>query len=67
MTIDEAKSLNKGDYIIYNNLKYKVLHTKEQRSSHTNELYVNIKCSRQNETLWLSNKFAELTNYEVRV
>lgn len=60
MTVDEAKSLNKGDYVFYNDLKYKVLHTKEHRSAHTNELYISIKCKRGNETVWLNNKLAEL-------
>ena len=58
MTVNEAKKLNKGDYILYNGLKYKVLNTKECRSASTNEIYVSIKCCRQNETLWLFNKFA---------
>ncbi len=58
MTVEEAKLLNKGDYIFYNGVRYKVLHTKECRCAHTNEIYVSIKCARQKETLWLMNKFA---------
>lgn len=60
MTVEEARSLNKGDYVFYNHLKYKVLHTKEHRDAHTNEVFISIKCSRKNETVWLSNKFAEV-------
>lgn len=58
MTVEEAKLLNKGDYVFYKDIKYKVLHTKECRHAHTNEIYISIKCKRQNETLWLMNKFA---------
>ena len=60
MTIEEAKKLHKGNNILYNGKKYKVLHTKELRANDTNEVYINIKCSNKNETLWLSNKFAEV-------
>ena len=60
MTVEEAKCLIKGDYVIYNGLKYKVLHIKELRNSHTNELLITIKCNRRNETLWLNNEFVEL-------
>lgn len=60
MTVEEAKTLNKGDYIFYKGQKYKVLHTKELRANDTNEIYINIKCSNKNETLWLPNKFAEV-------
>ena len=59
MTVEEAKDLIKGDYIFYNNQRYKVLHIKECRTVVGNEIYINIKCHRQNETLWLNNKFAE--------
>lgn len=59
MTIEEAKSLVKGDYVFYNGIKYKVMNTKEHRSAQTNEIYVNIKCSRQNEIIWVDNKFVE--------
>lgn len=58
VTVEEAKTLNKGDFVLYNNLKYKVSSVKECRNSHTNEIYINIKCCRRNETIWLSNKFA---------
>ena len=57
MTVEEAKSLNKGDNILYKGMQYKVLHIKECRSAHTNEVYVSIKCKRQNETWWLMNEF----------
>ena len=60
MTVEKAKSLIKGDYITYNSLKYKVLYIKEHWNVHTNELQITIKCSRQNETLWLDNEFVEL-------
>ena len=59
MTIDEATSLKKGDYITYRNLKYKVMNTKECRNAHTNEIFVNIKCRRKNQIIWLSNDFAD--------
>lgn len=59
MTVEEAKKLNKGDHILYNGLEYKVLHTKRHRSVSTNELFVTIKCSRQNEILWLDNEFVD--------
>ena len=59
MTISEAKLLNKGDFVGYRNLKYKVLSIKECRSAHTNEPFINIKVRRQNETMWLSNDFAD--------
>lgn len=62
MTVEEAKDLIKGDYIFYNNKRYKVLHIKECTSAATNEIYMSIKCSRQNEILWLNNKFAEIAN-----
>jgi translation elongation factor P/translation initiation factor 5A len=58
MTVEEARLLKKGDFIFYNDVKYKVLHIKECRSANTNEIYINIKCKRGNETLWLMNKFA---------
>jgi hypothetical protein len=61
MTIEEAKELNNGDYVFYNGFKYKVLHIKEHRDAHTNEPYVTVKCSRNNETIWLNNKFVELS------
>lgn len=64
MNVEEAKHLNKGDFIFYNNKKYKVLHTKELRSNATNEIYISIKCSNKNETLWLMNKFAEVIHCE---
>lgn len=60
MTVEEARRLNKGDYIYYNNKSYKVLHTKEARAHDTNEVYVRIKCTRKTETLWLPNSFAEV-------
>lgn len=60
MTVEEARNLNKGDYILYKDKKYKVLHTKELRANDTNEVYINIKCSNKNETWWLPNKFAEV-------
>ena len=59
MTTNEAKLLKRGDFIVYSNLKYKVLNIKECRNAHTNEIFVNIKCSRQNEIIWLSNNFAD--------
>ena len=59
MTTNEAKLLNKGDFVAYRNLKYKVLSIKECRNAHTNELYINIKCRRGNEITWLSNNLAE--------
>ena len=59
MTTNEAKFLKKGDFIIYRNLKYKILNIKEYRNAHTNEIFVNIKCRRQNEIIWLSNDFAD--------
>ena len=59
MTVNEAKRLNKGDIVFYNNLQYKVLSTKECRAADTNEIYVSIKCKRQNETLWLNNKLTK--------
>ena len=58
MTVEEAMYLNKGDYVFYKGNRYKVLHIKECRNAHTNEVYVKIKCGRRNETLWLSNEFA---------
>lgn len=61
MTVKEAKSLVKGDYVFYNGIKYKVVNTKECRSVRTNEIYINIKCSRQNEIIWIDNKFVELS------
>ena len=57
MTVEEAKLLNKGDYIFYKDIKYKVLHIKECRNAHTNDTYIRIKCKTKNETLWLSNEF----------
>ena len=60
MTVDKAKLLKRGDFIAYRNLKYKVLNIKELRNAHTNEVYIDIKCSRKNEILWLSNEFAEI-------
>lgn len=60
MTLEEARNLNNGDYILYNGLKYKALHVKEHRNAHTNELCVTIKCSRQNETIWLSSELIEV-------
>lgn len=57
MTVEEARLLKKGDYVFYKDIKYKVLHIKECRASHTNEIYINIKCQRQNETAWLTNNF----------
>jgi hypothetical protein len=62
MTVEEAKKLNKGDYVFYKGQKYKVLHTQERRANDTNEVYIAIKCSNKNETLWLPNKFAEDVN-----
>lgn len=59
MNIEEAKKLNKGDYIMYHNLKYKVLNIKEHRTVFNN-VYIEIKCQRKNEILWLPNKFVEL-------
>ena len=59
MTTNEAKLLKRGDFIVYRNLKYKVLNIKECRNAHTNEIFVNIKCRRQNEIIWLSNDFAD--------
>ena len=65
MTVEEAKKLNKGDYILYKNKKYKVLHTKELRAHDTNEIYISIKCCNKNEILyWLPNKFAEVISCE---
>lgn len=60
MKINEAKLLKKGDFITYNNTKYKVLHIKELRHAHTNEPYIDIKCSKGNETMWVNNKLVEL-------
>lgn len=60
MTIEEARNLSKGDYILYNGKKYKVLNTKELRANDTNEVYISIKCSNKNETWWLPNKFVEV-------
>lgn len=59
MTVEEARKLNKGDYISYKSKRYKVLHIKEARAHDTNEVYVSIKCTRKTETLWLPNSFAE--------
>ena len=42
MTTNEAKLLKKGDFIVYRNLKYKVLNIKECCNAHTNEIFVNI-------------------------
>lgn len=64
MTIEEAKNLNKSDYILYKNKKYKVLHTQERRSYDTNKVYIAIKCSNKNETWWLPNEFAEVISCE---
>lgn len=63
MTLEEARNLNKGDYILYNGLKYKLLHVKEHRNAHTNELCITIKCSRQNEIIWLNSELIEVINY----
>lgn len=60
MTYEEAKNLNIGDYVLYNGLKYKVLHIKEHRSAWTNELFMFIKCKRKDDILQLTNKLAEL-------
>lgn len=60
MTVDEARIIKKGDYILYKNTKYKVLHTKELRANDTNEVYISIKCSNKDATWWLPNKFAEV-------
>ena len=60
MTVDEARGLTKGDYILYRDLEYQVLDTKECRNAHTNEVYIQIKCRRQNITIWPSNEFVEL-------
>lgn len=59
MTVEEAKKLNKGDYVFYKGQKYKVLHTQERRANDTNEVYISIKCSNKNATWWLPNEFAE--------
>ena len=56
MTVEEARTLNKGDCVFYKGNPYKVLHTKECRSAHTNEVYVSIKCKKQNDTWWLMNE-----------
>ena len=62
MTVEEAKRLNKGDYVLYKNLKYKVLHTKEHRHASTNEPYIVVKCIRKNAITHLSNEFIEMCN-----
>lgn len=59
MTVEVAKTLNVGDYVVCNNNKYKVLHTKEQRSAATSEIYISIKCGNGNHTVWISNELAE--------
>lgn len=64
MTVEDAKKLNKGDYVFYNGKMYKVLNVKELRAYDTGEVYINIKCGSKNETLWLPNKFAEVMPYE---
>lgn len=61
MTTEEAKSLVEGDYVFYKGMRYKVLYTKECRSASTKEKYMQIKCKRQNETLWLIDKLAEIS------
>ena len=58
MTVEEARVLNKGDYIFYNNLEYKVLHSKEHRKFN-NEVFIEIKCRRGNEILWLVNSLID--------
>lgn len=60
MTVEEARNLCKGDYVLYQGLRYKVLHTKEHRSASTNELYIIVKCSRMGGTYRFGNEFVEL-------
>lgn len=60
MTVEEARKLNKGDYILYNNKRYKVLNTQERRRADNNEIYVSIKCIHITSTLWLPNNLAEV-------
>ena len=59
MTVEAAKALNIGDYVVCNNNKYKVLHTQELRSSATNEVYVSIKCGNDNYVIWAPNELVE--------
>ena len=61
LTIDDAKKLNRGDYIFYNNEKYKVLHVKELISSSTNEPYISIKCKNKNLIAWLTHEFVDIS------
>lgn len=60
MTVEEARKVNKGDYILYNKKRYKVSRTQERRRADNNEIYVSIKCINGAETLWLPNSFAEV-------
>lgn len=59
MTIEAAKKLCKGDYVMYDNKKYKVLNIKEMQSALSNEKYVEMKCCRGSCTMWLSNNWVE--------
>ena len=57
MTVEEARLLKKGDCVFYKGEPYKVLHIKECRSAHDNEIYISIKCKSRSETWWLTNDF----------
>lgn len=59
MTIEAAKKLSKGDCVLFNNEKYKVLHVKELRAADTNEIYICVKCRKGTETIWLHNKYID--------
>jgi translation elongation factor P/translation initiation factor 5A len=63
MTVEEARKLNKGDYVVYNGSLLRVLSIKECRDAYTNELYISVRCrkkyARSGETLVLSNEYIE--------
>jgi hypothetical protein len=59
MTFEEAKALQIGDTVYYNNAKWKVAATKEIRSHATNEIILQIKCKRGNDTIWAFNELLE--------
>lgn len=59
MTVEEAKKLCKGDYVVFNNEKYKVANVKELRSASSNEPYVQIKCYKGSHILWAPNNWIE--------
>ena len=59
MTVEEARKLCKGDCVVFNNEKMKVVNIKELRSASSNEPYVQVKCCKGSRTLWAPNNWIE--------